>query len=409
MKLAYSGRSKIWMAVLVIGLLVVGSISGCTSSNNTSSNKGAGGSASSSGSGASGGQDVIRMGVLAPLTGNIATFGQEQQNATKLAVDEINAAGGLLGKKIQLFTQDDENKPELAASATQKLINDDKVHVIIGGMSSSSTMAGAPIAQRAKVIMISPWSTNPKATSAGDYIFRACFSDDFQGAVQATYAVKNLGAKKIAQLVDVSNDGSKGQGEVFQRVAKGLGAEIVATESFQGGDKDFKTQLTKIKALSPDLIELPSYYAEDALVMRQAKELGITAKFIGGDGNDSPDLIKIGGSAVNGFYFTNHYSPDDPRPEVKSFRQKYEKLYNTVPGAGAALSYDAVMLYKMAVEKAQSLDNAKVRDALASLKDLKGLVTAQQFSFDKNRNGVKSAVILEIKDGKYSFKDIVNP
>ncbi|KKM11424.1 hypothetical protein SY88_09140 [Clostridiales bacterium PH28_bin88] len=352
-------------------------------------------------------EKVIKMGVLAPLTGNIATFGQEQKNAVEMRVKEINDAGGILGYKIKLFVEDDENKPEMAATVTQKLINEG-VSVIIGGMSSSSTMSAAPIAQRAKVLMISPWSTNPKATSAGNYIFRACFSDDFQGAVQARYAVEKLGAKRIAQLLDVSNDGSKGQGEVFQKVAKELGAEMVAVESFSGGDKDFKAQLTKIKGQNPQLLDLPSYYAEDALIAKQARELGLNIPLLGGDGNDSADLFTIGGSAIEGFVITNHYSSDDPRPEVQEFRKKYESTYKAVPGAGAALSYDAVTLYKLAVEKAGVVENEKVRDALEGLKDV-NLITAPKFSFDANRNGVKGAAILEAKGGKWVFKDYVNP
>lgn len=354
-------------------------------------------------------EKVIRMGVLAPMTGTIATFGQQQVNATKMRIEELNAAGGILGHKIELFIQDDENKPELAASGTQKLIQDNKVSVIIGGMSSSSTMAGAPIAQRAGVIMISPWSTNPKATAAGDYIFRACFSDDFQGKVMANYCVKNLGLKKLGVIVDVGNDGSRGQGEVFVRTAKELGAEIVAQESFTTGDRDFKTQLTKVKAANPEIIVLPAYYAEAALIQKQAKELGIKVPFLGGDGWDSPDLVKIGGADVEGSMFTNHYSAEDPRPEVKEFREKYQKRFGEVPGAGAALSWDAVNLYKMGVEKAQSVDPKAVRDAMATLKDVKGLVTAATFSFDETRTGVKSAAILEVKNGQFVFKDIVNP
>lgn len=351
---------------------------------------------------------VIKLGVLAPLSGNIATFGQEQKNAVEMRVEEINKAGGILGKQIKLVVEDDENKPEMAASVTQKMITEG-VTVIIGGMSSSSTMSAAPIAQQNKVLMISPWSTNPQATAAGDYIFRACFSDEFQGAVQAKYAVEQLGAKRIAQLLDVSNDGSKGQGEVFQRVAKELGAEVVAVESFSGGDKDFKAQLTRIKALNPDVLDLPNYYGEDALIAKQAKELGLNVPMIGGDGNDSPDLFKIGGSDIEGFIITNHYSADDPRPEVKEFREKYQEKYGAVPGAGAALSYDAVTLFKLGAEKAGSLEPEKVKEALKGLKDVKGLVTAGSFSFDEKRNGVKSAAILEVKGGKFIYKDTVNP
>lgn len=381
-----SGRKVV--ALVVVGLMVVAAVgAGCTPKKPA---------------------EEIKMGVLAPLTGTIATFGQEQKNAVEMRVDEINAAGGIAGRKIKLFIEDDENKPEMSATATQKLINQG-VTVIIGGMSSSCTMSAAPIAQRAKVIMISPWSTNPKATAAGDYIFRACFSDEFQGAVQAKYAVEKLAAKKIAQLLDISNDGSKGQGEVFQKVAKQLGAEMVALESFSGGDKDFKAQLTKIKALNPDVLDLPNYYAEDALIIKQAKELGLNIPMIGGDGNDSPDLFTIGGPAIDGYVITNHYSADDPRPEVQEFRKKYQAKFGQVPGAGAALSYDAVTLYKMAVEKAGGFEQQKIRDALASLKDIKGLITAGNFSYDANRNGVKSAVILECKGGQFVFKDIVHP
>ncbi|MGC8786761.1 MAG: ABC transporter substrate-binding protein [Anaerolineae bacterium] len=350
---------------------------------------------------------VIKVGVLSPLTGVIAAYGQDQVNGVNMAVEEINAAGGLLGHKLVVQVEDDEKKPELAASMTQKLINDG-VDVIIGGMSSSSTMAGGPIANRAEVIMISPWSTNPLAAE-GDWVFRACFSDEFQGAIQAKFMVEELKCKRPAMLLDIGDEGSKGQGTVVQKTLEKLGVPLVAFESYTTGDTDFRAQLTKIKAMNPDCLCTPNYYGEDALIRVQMKELGLDIPTIGGDGNDSPEFFKIAGEAANGFLMTTHYAPDDPRPIVQEFRKKYVAKFGEVPRSTAALSYDAVMLYKIAVEKAGTLDKYKVRETLAGLKDITTLVTAPTFTMDPTGTGIKSLAIVEAKDGDWVFRAVVNP
>lgn len=349
----------------------------------------------------------ILIGVLAPLTGPIAAYGQDQVNGVKMAIDEINAAGGLLGRQLTMQVEDDEKKPELAASLTQKLI-EDGVDVIIGGMSSSSTIAGGPIAERAQMLMISPWSTNPKAAE-GDWVFRACFSDEFQGRIEATYAVEELGCKAPAMLLDVGDDGSKGQGEVVKATLTELGVPLVAVENYSSGDRDFKAQLTKIKSFNPDCLITPNYYGEDALIRVQMKELGMDLPMIGGDGNDAPEFFEIAGDAANGFRMTTHYAPDDPRQAVQDFSAKYKELFGEAPRSTAALSYDAVMLYKLAVEKAGSFDKNAIREALASLKDVKSLITASIFSMDATGTGIKALTVVRAENGTWVFDSIVEP
>ena len=352
--------------------------------------------------------EEIKIGVLCPLTGKIAAIGEEQKNAVEMAIEEINAEGGILGATLTMQLEDDEMKPELAASMTQKLINDG-VDVIIGGMSSSSTMAGGPIANSKEVLMISPWSTNPMAAE-GDWVFRACFSDEFQGAIQAKYLAEGVGCKKPAQLLDVSDDGSKGQGEVVAATLEELGVPFVTIESYGAGDRDFKAQLTKIKSMEPDCLDTPNYYGEVALIRSQMKEIGLDIPHIGGDGVDHPDFFEIAGPDAEGMMITTHYSPEDPRPAVKAFRETYEEKYGAIPASTAALSYDAVMLYKMAAENAGSLDKYAIKDALAGLTGIDTLVTAPMFSMDETGTGIKSLAIVEGgADGEWHFKDVVNP
>jgi len=356
---------------------------------------------------ATGEETPIKIGVLAPLSGPIAAYGQDQVNGVTMAVDEINAAGGLLGRKLVIQVEDDEKKPELAASLTQKLINDG-VDVIIGGMSSSSTMAGGPIADRAKMLMISPWSTNPLA-AAGDWVFRACFSDEFQGRIEAKYAAETLGCKAPAMLLDVGDDGSKGQGEVIEATLQELGVPLVTIENYTSGDRDFRAQLTKIKGLNPDCLITPNYYGEDALIRVQMQELGIDIPMIGGDGNDAAEFFEIAGDAANGFRMTTHYAPDDPRQVVQDFRSRYETRFGEAPRSTAALSYDAVMLFKIAVEKAGNFDDVAVRDALAGLQNVTTLVTAPIFSMDATGTGIKALTIVRAENGAWVFDAVVNP
>jgi branched-chain amino acid transport system substrate-binding protein len=351
--------------------------------------------------------DTVKIGVLSPLTGPIAAYGQDQVNAVKMAVDEINAAGGILGRQLTYQVEDDEKKPELAASLTQKLI-DDGVDVIIGGMSSSSTMAGGPIAEAAGMLMISPWSTNP-AAAEGDWVFRACFSDEFQGRIEAKYAVEELGCQAPAMLLDVGDDGSKGQGEVIEATLEEMGVPLIAIENYTTGDQDFRAQLTKIKALNPDCLLTPNYYGEDALIRVQMQELGMDLPQVGGDGNDAPEFFTIAGDAANGFRMTTHYAPDDPRQAVQDFRARYEELYGEAPRSTAALSYDAVMLYKMAVEAAGSWDKDAIREALAGLQNVTTLITAPTFSMDETGTGIKALTIVRAEGGEWVFDAVVNP
>lgn len=348
----------------------------------------------------------IVIGGVGPVSGEAATFGQSTKEGCELAVEEWNAAGGLLGKKIKLIYQDDKGDPTEAATVWTKLITQDKVVAIVGTVMSKCSLAGAPISQQYKVPMISPTSTNPKVTEVGDYIFRACFIDPFQGTVGAKFAYENLKARKAACIFDVGNDYTKGLAEFFRDKFTQLGGTIVAFEAHPTGTTDFKAQLTKILAAKPDVIYISDYYNDVALIAKQARELGYNGPLVGGDGWDSPDLVKIGGTAVENGYFTNHFSKDDPRPIVQEFVKKYQAKFGKVPDALAALAYDAMVIMLDAIKRAGSTDPEKIKKALTetNINVVSGLIT-----FDKNRNPVKSAVIIAIKNGQQVYQATVNP
>ncbi|MEJ5273024.1 MAG: ABC transporter substrate-binding protein [Spirochaetota bacterium] len=348
----------------------------------------------------------IVIGGVGPVSGEAATFGQSTKEGCELAVEEWNAAGGLLGKTIKLIYQDDKGDPTEAATVWTKLITQDKVVAIVGTVMSKCSLAGAPISQQYKVPMISPTSTNPKVTEVGDYIFRACFIDPFQGTVGAKFAYENLNARKAACIFDVGNDYTKGLSEFFRDKFTELGGTIVAFEAHPTGITDFKAQLTKIIAAKPDVIYISDYYNDVALIAKQARELGFNGPLVGGDGWDSPDLVKIGGTAVENGYFTNHFSKDDPRPIVQEFVKKYQAKFGKVPDALAALAYDAMYIMLDAIKRAGSTDPEKIKKALAetNINVVSGLVT-----FDKNRNPIKSAVIIAIKNGQQVYQATVNP
>lgn len=360
----------------------------------------------------SGASSEIKVGLSAPMTGDISQIGQSSKNAAQMAVDEINNAGGLktgtTKAQVKLIVGDDENKPESAANVFQKLINQDKVVGIIGPPTSKCANAGASIADGAQTVMISSWATNINVTKGKTYVYRACFIDPFQGKVNATFAKETLQAKKAAVLYDVASDYNKGLAEVFRDEFKKAGGEIVAFESYQTNDKDFKSQLTKIKAASPDVVFLPNYYNEVALQLQQAKQLGLNAKFLGGDAWDSPDLFKLAGNDVlEGTYFSNHYATDADVPELQDFIKKYTSKYNNAPDATAALTYDAIRLLFAGVEKAGSTDKKAIRDAVAATKDFKGITG--NISYNGTGDPVKSAVMIEITGGKYKYAGTVNP
>ncbi|HEY7114119.1 MAG TPA: ABC transporter substrate-binding protein [Thermoanaerobaculia bacterium] len=351
--------------------------------------------------------DEIPVGEYGSLTGTTATFGQSTDNAVKMAFEEINAAGGVLGKKLKLYVEDDQSKPEEAATAATKLVNQNHVVALIGEVASSRSLAAAPIAQAAQVPMVSPSSTNPRVTQVGDYIFRVCLIDPFQGAVMAKFAHDSLKLKRVAILVDVRNDYSVGLQTFFRQRFKQLGGEIVAEQSYSEGDSDFHAQLTQIKAANPEGIYVPGYYTEVGTIARQARELGITAPLMGGDGWDSPKLWEIGGEAMNGCYFSNHYSTDDPSPVVQKFVTEYKKRYGKLPDALAALGYDAAKILADAMTRAGSTDGTKVRDALAQTKDFVGVTGT--ITINKERNAVKPAVILKVDNGKYALVETIKP
>jgi branched-chain amino acid transport system substrate-binding protein len=361
--------------------------------------------ASSCGRGGSSGE--ILIGEYGSLTGGIATFGISTRDGSQMALDEINAAGGVLGKKIKLLVEDDQSKPEEASTVVTKLINQSHVVAMLGHVASSHSLAAGPICQASKVPMISPSSTNPRVTQVGNFIFRVCFIDPFQGAVMAKFAADTLKAKKVAQLVDVRSDYSIGLQTFFRQKFKALGGEIVAEQSYSQGDSDFRAQLTQIKAANPEAIYVPGYYTEVGTIARQARELGITVPLLGGDGWDSPKLWEIGGEALHGCYFSNHYSTDDPSPQVQKFINDYKGRYKQVPDALAALAYDAAKILADAIRRAGSTDGEKVRDAIAATKDFPGVTGT--ITINAERNAVKPAVVLKIEKGKFHYVETVNP
>lgn len=351
--------------------------------------------------------EVIKIGAVFPMTGDVATFGESSKNALELLKEEVNAKGGLLGKKVEIIYEDDSNTPANSANAIQKLISNDKVVAVVGSVASKCSIAMGPIATQNKVPMISPTSTNPKVTTdGGEYVFRACFIDPFQGTVLAKFATENLKFKTAAVLYDVGNDYSKGLAEFFKAGFEKLGGKVVAMESYNAGDQDFNAQLTKIKPLNPEVILLADYYNTVGLIAKQARAQGITATFVGGDGWDSSDLYKVGGDAIDGGYFSNHYSSDDTSPLVVDFRKNYEAKYGKTPDALAALGYDAGKILFAAIEKAGSVDGAKIKDAMKA-SDLE--VVSGKVTFDQDRNPIKGAVVIKVVKDKYEFAAKVNP
>jgi branched-chain amino acid transport system substrate-binding protein len=351
--------------------------------------------------------EEILVGEYGSLTGNTATFGQSNTKGVNMAFDAVNAAGGVLGRKIKLITEDDQGKPEEAMTVVTKLINKDRVVALIGEVASSNSLAAAPVAQAARIPMITPSSTNPKVTEIGDFIFRACFIDPFQGEVMAKFAAQSLKVKKVAILRDSRTDYSVGLANFFTKGFTRNGGTIVADESYSQGDKDFTPQLTAIKAKNPEALFIPGYYTEVGLIARQARKLGIKVTLLGGDGWDSAKLWEIGGEALNGCYYSNHYHVADPRPEVQKFLAAFKARYNEEPDAMAASGYDAALILVDAIKRAGSADPDSIRMALAATKGFPGVTGT--ITLDENRNAVKSAVVLEVRDGKYLFKEIIEP
>lgn len=360
--------------------------------------------------------EPILIGHFGSLTGATATFGQSANKGIGMAIDAINASGGVLGKKLKVIVEDDQGKPEEAMTVVTKLINKDRVVALLGEIASSNSLAAAPVAQSNRIPMVSPGSTNPKVTEVGDYIFRVCFIDPFQGQVMAKFAFNTLKVKKVAVLRDIKSDYSVGLANFFVEAFKGMGGEIVADESYSQGDKDFTAQLTGIKGTNPEAVFVPGYYTEVGLIARQARKLGIKVSLLGGDGWDSSKLWEIGGDALNGCYYSNHYSVDDPSPILQKFVADYKAKYagtaDSIPDAMAALGYDAALVLADAMKRAQSFRPDSIKMALAQTKGFMG-VTGNT-TLDEKRNAVKPAVVLEVVvddkgNGKNVFKETVSP
>ncbi|HEY6046351.1 MAG TPA: ABC transporter substrate-binding protein [Pyrinomonadaceae bacterium] len=353
-----------------------------------------------------GGGDKVKIGVFMSMTGDTANFGISSTNGIKLATDETNAAGGINGKQVELDVQDDRSDPSEAATIVTKFVTQDGVHAILGEVASSRSIAAAPIAQNAKIPMLTPSSTNPEVTKKGDYIFRSCFIDPVQGAAIAQFAAKTLGKKRAGIMVDRKNDYSTGLEKFISATFIKLGGEMVVTQSYQAGDQDFNAQLTSIKGSNPDVIFVPGYYGDVALIAKQARDKGITVPFVGGDGWDAKQLYDIGGKALNGSFFSNHYSPYDTDPKVQKFVNDYKARYGAIPDALAATAYDAARIMFDAIKRANSLDGKAIRDALAATKDFPGVTGI--VTFNENRDAVKPIVMIEIKDGGiYSVRERV--
>jgi branched-chain amino acid transport system substrate-binding protein len=350
----------------------------------------------------------IKVGEFASLTGKEAAFGQSSHKGTMLAVEEINAAGGVLGRRIQLITEDNQSKAGESATIAKKLISRDKVVALIGEVASTRSLEAAPIAQQARIPMISPSSTNPKVTEIGNYVFRVCFIDPFQGVVMAKFARNTLKLKRVAVLTSVSSAYSVGLAKYFKERFAQDGGVIALEQKFSEGDKDFKAQLTAIKAANVDGIFLPGYYTEAALVCKQARDLGLSIPLFGGDGWEAPQLLSIGGAAVEGTYYSTHYSPENKSPAVTGFVERFKKRWNNeVPDAMAALGYDAAMVLADAIRRAGTTESAKLRDALAATKKLPS-VTGET-TLDAQRNASKAAVVIAVRNGEFKFVEAVAP
>ena len=352
-------------------------------------------------------EEPIRIGEYASITGKEASLGQSSHNGTMMAIDDLNAAGGVLGRPLLLLTEDTQSKPGESATAAKKLISRDKVVALLGEVASSRSLEAAPVAQLAKVPMISPASTNPKVTETGNYIFRTCFIDPFQGPVMAKFAREKLRAQRVALMVSNSSAYSIGLAKFFREAFTANGGTIVLEQKYAEGDKDFKAQLTAIKAAGVDAVFNPGYYNEGALIVLQARDLGLTLPIFGADSWEAEALIELGGKAIEGAYLCSHYSPADPSPRVQNFVQAYKKRFGTTPDSNASLGYDSVLVLVDAIKRAGSTDRAKIRDALAATKNF-AAVTGN-ITIDAQRNASKNAVIIQVRNGKFEFVQSMTP
>ena len=371
----------------------------------------------------------IVVGEYGSLTGAQATFGISTRNGIDLATDALNEKGGIHGVKVRIVVEDDQGKPEEAATAVGKIISQDRPVAVLGEVASTNSLAAAPMLQANGIAMISPSSTNPKVTEQGDFIFRVCFIDPFQGTAVATFAYNSKALRNVGILKDVKSDYSTGLAQFFTETFTAMGGTIADEEAYSQGDVDFKAQLTSMIAKSPDAIFIPGYYTDVGLIARQARELGFKGPFLGGDGWDSAELTKIGGEAITGGYFTNHYAVDDPNPIVQDFIAKYDAKYHEKPDGLAALGYDSAMVLYAAMteiakdpkvlealadrssvpatEGSRKAARAALRDQLAKTAGFPGVTG--NITIDEKRNAQKPAVVVEVTEKGNKFVESIAP
>jgi branched-chain amino acid transport system substrate-binding protein len=352
--------------------------------------------------------EPIKVGEFACLTGKDATFGQSQHKGIQLALEEINAAGGVLGRPVELISEDNQSKPGESATVAKKLLSRDKVVAILGEVTSGRSLEVAPLAQGAKIPMIATGATNPAVTQRGNYVFRVCFIDDFQGTVMAKFALSDLKAKKVATLTSVSSAYSVGLAKYFKETFVAGGGTVVAEQKFNEGDKDFRAQLTAIKAANVDAVFVPGYYTEAALIARQARSLGLTMPLFGGDGWESEKLLEIGGEALNNSYYSTHFTPENREPAVAEFVKKFKARWSgETPDAYAALGYDALYILVDSIKRAGTTEGPKLRETIAATTNYSG--ASGVTTLDKDRNASKPATIIAVADGKLKFHKTVAP
>jgi len=349
----------------------------------------------------------IKIGAVSCISGPLSTFGVSSIRGARMAIEEFNAKGGVLGQSVDLVVDDNGSKAGETARITRKFLSQDHVVAILGDLTSSATMEAAPLAQEAHVPLITPTATAVSVTKVGDYVFRSCFTDPFTGRIMARFAIDHLHAQRGVILTDIKQDYSIGVSAELSSYYRQEGGQIQQEFSFSSGDTDFRAQLSSLKSLQPDVVFVPAYYTEAALILRQARQLGIKAPFVGGEGWDSPSLVAVAGKSAEGSFYTNHFSPDDPEPLVQTFVRAYKTKYGTAPDALAALWYDGAGLLADAIRRAGSTEPAKIRDALATTKNFQGVTG--NISLDEQRNASKPVVVVTIANGQVKMVQRVEP
>jgi branched-chain amino acid transport system substrate-binding protein len=351
--------------------------------------------------------EPILIGSVGSLTGPEASFGGPVREGIQFAVDQVNAAGGVKGRKVELRSYDSQGRLEDSVSAAQRLVNKDRVLLILGEVSSSASLAIADVAQAAHVPMVTPSATHPDVTRKGDYIFRTCFIDPFQGQAMARFAREQLKLERVSILQDGRNAYSLGLSQTFQEAFTRLGGTIVSIEGYSKGDTDFRAPLLAVKNVKPQALYVPGFYSEVGVIARQAQEVGLKLPLLGGDGWESPRLYELAGNSLEGSYYSNHYAVDNPSPELRRFVTEYQARHGRQPDVSVALGYDAARVALAAMERAESLTGPAIRDALAKTKDFPSV--SGHITLDAERNPVKPAVILKIQGGKSVFAASMTP